>query len=372
MSTVKISPYIRAPLTTNQIARNGLYPDATVQQHFIEETNRLLAHRTKCVAAFATPLWDGSATVIPDPDNTASTRARWRFMFHSSSHVRYLRVLFDIAQFPPTFSGLTPPTDPYGKLEVKNGAGTVVAVAEFHYGKGDAASSTSLVSPADIGTALVYAADPSASTAIGTPVVLTPNTDYYCTVTDEGGARIASVAVFEESLDTTIANGFIDPEPAAQSPILNSHRSEVVQALRTAWKRNAAGLWTWASNTDATAPTNATSTQKNLIDGSLSNASGRPVARLDLRNRKRVSSTTVPCKLFVFAKHSTGSSGIVSLRDDATGTILASVTSFGTTAEWKSATVDLPNTEADYALYHANNGSGTITTYAATLIQYEE
>lgn len=353
MSGVSIPIRQRAALRTNQYARNGTYPAAYMQAYMQEEANHLLWVRSKQVGRWTCPIQSIPAT------NTAGTSAtRWRFVTHSGTHAsRYYARMIAARSY-------TDGTDaePFVRLLIELSDGTDVGTIDFHMSNVQKSSDT----PNEWHETVLPLRDSN-----GDIVELTPDTDYYGTFIDFDGGRLISATVYETSLAADTDNGYLPDGPVAGSPVFDEDRGDLTTVLRTAWKRNAANLWHWASNTDSAAPTNATATDTNVIDGSTSVSGASAGATLDLRNRSTVRRTTVPCKFFVYGKNTVGvgSNGQVQFKDSG-GTNLLTVNLPSTTAAWFSGTVNLPATQAKYDVTF-DSGAGTTTVYAFSLIQYE-
>jgi len=357
MTTVNIPATCRVALKTSAwISNTDRYPDANVQSFLAEETNRICRWDTKA-AEFSVP-----ASSIPAGASGSTTM--WRFVVRSSPFARYFHVVFEM-----TKSGLDGTLhDPSGKVLCELSDGTDVGTAEFHYGANPGAADN-FYEPSNWGTG--YATISSA----GSKVTLTANTDYYFTVSAEDHGRIVGVAVYEEMLASDTDNGYLNSGVTAGGPIYDADTSAMVPLLRAAWK-NGCGLWHWASHTDALAPTRTSGTRANWIDQTITGvgnpATSEPGVGLYLANKSTERRVTVPCKLFVFAKMSTGAvTGHVYLHSADSGEAVdISVTS--ATAAWYTATVDLAANDTNrYVLRIMGDNINTLTLYAATLIQYE-
>jgi hypothetical protein len=361
VSNVNVPKYLRSALQTRKLIRNGAYPDVAVQSWYDDETNRIVAYRLKS-ASFSTS--------IPSiPTLTSTSRPRWRGVIHTSTFCQYLWVKMVLAQTNLGSGAGGASGDPYGLLTVKDVGGSTIGTAEAHYGANPAATVNDF--PANFGTFVM----PLQSG--GAPAAIAPDTDYYLTFTDEQAARMVSACVYEIAMPTDTANGYLASGAVVGAPIFDSDRQGVITTLRKAWQKGAAGLWWLSSDTDGTAPTNATNTLKNFCDTSLSSppATAHPGVTLDLSSRSHLSivSLGVPCAFFAFGKHSVGGAGAGRvLLLNSGGTSMGGVNGFGTTAGWLSTTFWLPATSDRYFVYFANNGvAGTQTTYAVSLIQFE-
>lgn len=353
--TIQINRTARRGLSTLKHFRNGMYPASYPHGFLVEETNRLVSLRTKAVEL--------GCAISLIPSLTSSSRTRWRAVYHSSTHAGYLWVRFEAAQVPLGTGAGPAGGDPYVKVLVEDSGGTDIGTAEFHYGANPGTSVSD--TPSYFGAGYMQIVDTN-----GDAVQIDPQTDYYITVTDEGSRAIA-VSIYEEALEPTEANGYVEPATAAGAPIFDGERA-IIPKLRDAWKRGAASLWHWSSNTDATAPTRTASTSRNWIDQTFSGSfgSGEPLVKLYLANKTTVRRTTVPCKWFVNASRATSGTATVSLVGLNAGIVaVQNITS--SSAAWVSATVNLPAAEDSYVLLIAGTGTNAITFYASSLLQYE-
>lgn len=348
MSTVVIPQYLRLPLQTNGRMRNGLYPNAYAQTFMAEETNRIARWRTKAFE-HSTPPADLPAKVI-------GSRIRWRAPFHASTHARYLWIHFLMSK-----TGLDGALgDPYGKVLVELADGTDVGTAEFHYGA-NLGATTGLDVPSKWaeGFELVRSG--------GVPVELTPGTDYYLTFSDENYGRMIAASAYEESLQADTDNGYIQTLSVAGAPIFDSDRSGPIGILREAWKSNASGLVYWSSDTDATAPTRVANTIANIFDQTISAVSASsPGFTLPMARRSTVRRVFVPVRFYVYAKITSGSGNVSLLNSTPTG---VQVGPNSAVAQWYTVDDVLVAADDKYDLRLTSNGVGTLTVYAAALIQ---
>lgn len=360
MSTVLVPQYLRVALQTNKFLRNGsFYPDASVHSYLVDETNRISAYRVKTLASFSCPI-----SAIPAMSATA--RTRWRAYVHTSPFAKYIYARFVIAQSPQLngaggFIGHAS-ADPYAQLLVEQTNGTDVGTAVRHYGAIYTDTANDTPGGFDLSKRKLDA-------------TVSGDTDYLLTVSDEQGARIVACDVYEACADLDTSNGYLSSAAiVGDGPIFDAHVGSVASALRTHWKRGASSLFTWASNTDATAPVNATATYKNVIDTSITTVSAATHGwTLDLTNRSTVrrASSGVPAIMYAYCK-TAGASGNVVLKDSG-GTILATCNTTSGTAAWiSSGAFYLPATAAKYDV-HLNmaSGVGNTTAYAVSLLQYE-
>jgi hypothetical protein len=132
VSNVNVPQYLRAALQTRKLIRNGAYPDMAAQSWFDDETNRIVAYRTKSCSF--------STAITRIPALSATSRPRWRGVIHTSSFAKYLWVKFVLAQVPLGAGGGSATGDPYGLLTVKDVGGTTLGTAEAHFGANPAAT----------------------------------------------------------------------------------------------------------------------------------------------------------------------------------------------------------------------------------------
>ena len=347
MTTVNFPAFARPPIDAMRFARNNYFPEAGYITRLQEETNQIVGYRVKSWS-FAGPCGSIPAT---DP----AQRTRWRCFLHTSSHHSYMWVRFVVAS-----SGVT--TNPFVRADFVRSGGSSDGSADFYFGNNSAAVNDT---PAYFGIGNVT------TDGSGTLAELVADTDYELTLSDIQGARLVAACVYEIAKTPDTSNGYIEAGLQAGSPIYDAHRAAVVPALRTAWKRNGAPLITWSSNTDAAAPTNATATDKNIIDANTTVSSATPGFTLDLTHRSTVrrASSGVPCVMRVYGLKSVNN-GLVKLKDSG-GTTLATATVTSTTGSWvSSGAFYLPATQAKYDITHSNS-SGSVTTYAVSVMQYE-
>lgn len=335
----------------HQVARNGFYPAANTQLALAETANHINEWCTKAIE-FRCPI-----SAIPALSATA--RTRWRGVIHTSPFAENLFVKFEAAQINDNLGTAHASKDPFVKVLVEDSGGTDIGTAEFHFGYSVGSNDT----PNTFGTIRLPIVD-----ANGVIVQVDPSTDYFISVSDEQSARAIGVSIYERHLGASTANGYARTEAVAGSPILSADRQTLLTNLRNQWTDGAAGLWHWASNTDATAPTR-TGGDQNIIDASSTTPSAStPGATLDLRNRSTVRRSTVPCIWYVNASRTAGTAG-VSIGING-GTVIATITPTTSSPAWYSTTFDLPATLTKYDILHSCSG-GTVTTYASSLLMLE-
>lgn len=353
--TISVSKVAARRLQANRWARNGRYPDAAFRAGQVERTNKILRWRVKEVFSYEVPI-----AAIP----TGAT-LRSRFRFHSSTHARYLFARFVGALTGVTGSDPVDSQDVYSKLTIDN-AGVTVGEAAFHIGAvAGTAGGFFSDAPAYMGWADVALNDGS-----GNLIAIPADTDLNGLLTDVHEGRLVAVSVYEVSLEPTIANGYLLGGQSAQSPIYDEDRGDMTVALRNAVKRNGAMLIDWYVDIELVPRTRIPATALNVVDNtSITITAATPGWTIDLRNRNRLSSSTVPCVFAGYGKMSAGTGQIKLI--DSSSTLVAQVNINSSTAQWWTATANLPATLAKYDLLISGNGAGTLSAYAACLFRYE-
>lgn len=366
MSSVNTPIRLRPGLRSRQFMRPETYPSAGAQSYMVEEANHALWVRSKQVGRWRSPIQSvpsansgvGSAPAVEIP--------RWRFVYHAGTHATKLYAVMEVMRAGPDNAGADLADDPIAKLLVELADGTDVGTVEFH------PSAAPFIDPDDIQTPNLWlTATLPLKDSSGDIVVLTPDTDYYCSFTDFA-TRLISATVYETSLAADTDNGYLPDGPVAGSPIFDEDRGDMIVALRNAWKRNASPLWHWASSTDAAAVTRTSATRANLFDQSLTTVTASsPGVTLQLANKGTVRRAGVPAKLFVYGKVVAGGPAHVSVRDSG-GTDYCEVEIGDPTAQWWESNVELlPNAETKLDLYIESDGTNLATVYACSLLQYE-
>lgn len=337
---------VRPPIHPFRYARNGKYPDALYTAQLATVAGHLTAFRMKEVASF------GMTTVLLTTPGIAG-RVRWRARFRTSPYVERIAcyALMAPCSADPASTGS------FARVEFDDG--TIRGIAKLPFGE-----SYETDIPNDTGLSVTLARDSATPTQEWVP---TADTVYNVTVTDIN-SRIVALSIWEGS---ATGAGVHDAGYAAGVPILDSQRENLITSARLMWKQQAAQLFTWTVDNQASPRTRISGTACNLIDNSTTTVTtATPGYTIDLRNRSTVSRGTVPCVFEAYGKTENAlGSGAVELRDSS-GSVLASVAFTSTTASWQSDTVDLPATLAKYDLYFKGDATWTCSAYAATLRQY--
>ena len=355
MSSVVVPQYAPWRITAMAFARNGFYPAATFARQLADLANHVAAFRTKEVFRSFSPI-----AAIPESASIPVTnqRDRWTCAFHSSPYPAYLWVRLTAAQ------QTDPDSSPYVRVRLSTLTPTTVADAVIYAGRSGSATDT----PAFI--QVTESLFPSSGSLVPIPA----DTDLTLMFSDFDNARLVAATVYEVSVQPDTDDGYVDPANlAALGPIYANTRENVANILRSMWRVGSAHLVNWTADIQSTPQTIASDTATNLIDGS---STGAPTAatpgftiNLSHCSRFSTSSSGVRVKMFVLAKDTTDSNGTVQLVD-SDNNVVGSVSSFGTTAAWLSATFYLPAAADKYDLQFLTE-DGTLSVYAVSLFLYD-
>jgi len=326
MTVVRIPAYATPPLAPRSNARNGQYPAASFAHTTADLANQAVLVRTKEVARWV----DGQALQpgVGPPEwifGGDSDRDRFRCVFHTSPHVR--RMWAVITYGPPQLD--FEPDDPSSPHPVPASillrisemddtplADIVVACGISLDRAGELISVTDV--PLRPQFLSAYGPAPFLSWADPSVIATIPgNTTLQLTATELQNARLLSFCVYEESLAPDTDNGYVDPNVAVVlGPIYDARREGIAGLLRDQWVNGSAHLLNWSDPLNPRQ--NTTTTLRNLIDDT---STGAPSASslgftLDLRNTKRVSTSSSGVLVTVWARVSCNSGGRVRLLQD--------------------------------------------------------
>lgn len=352
MSTVYIPTTIPRALVTNRFVRNGKIPQAEFQNGLATQANQLARWQTKCVFSHSCPIAAIPASV------PATTRNRWRFAWRSGPYTRYLYCKMAVA---PAINGASP-SEPDVTFTVLNGGGSTVGTVTLQY-----PSLPITGSPGDTPRYFTYVTLPLKSS--GAIVGLDPDTEYFGVFSDINGGRLISAMVYEESLPSDTANGYVT-QVSSGSPVFDADRSGVATLLRNMWKQGGAHLFNWSVDDQSSPRTIATTTDTNIIDTSITAVSASsPGIVLDFDSKTRISGTGVSCVLKAYAARGSAD-GSVYLKA-ADGSTLATVTVTSTAAWYSSGVVEIPSSATGKCDVMFDSGGGTLSLYAVSLYQYQ-
>ncbi len=317
MTALTISKNIQPVLQTRQFARNGKpvvveYQNALASalDHFALVRPRFIFHRVSPFTGAA-----GGAN-IPASNSTTAARPRWRFAWRSGPFARFLVVQMELA--PQNYGDAG---DPYGLLQVRNSAGTIIGDAEIHWGNSDG-SFTDV--PSNFGGGAQVLTDPN--TQDTTVVEIEPDTDYWGLISDVGYGRVISAEVSEASLSPDTDNGYAWNYNATGTPIYYQQREDIALMGRTCWRKGGRQLINYTSDTDATVTgsSGAEATFKNVISGATSVTAATPGWKLDMTYRTTLGRAAlgVPVVMKVTALSTAGNTARIRLVDSAGATML--------------------------------------------------
>ena len=344
------------PIQLDRHFRNSKHPDASVFNRMNEAMNASMLFRTKAVYGNAGLLGQTSGLA---QSSVIGTRARWRFAFHSGPYNYTL--MCRAVMYPQTSN---PGSDAYATLKIYSDAAetALVSTTEFHYGANPVdASRTS-------GWQFLKIVD---KTVEG----LTPDTDYYCRVSDVDYGLIQSLAVGEIQSMTESYDGYLPQNFTAESQILDEYRQNLVAPIPTMWKRGGTKVWNWTVDNNQTSPvTHSSATATNVIDDtSTTYGASIPGPTFNMTGKARLSQPLgVPCVMKVYLACTAASTGVVHLRDSAGAVVATCTNNLGAgIGGWISSGVfNLPATEAKYYLTQ-QTAAGTLSTYACSIYEYE-
>jgi hypothetical protein len=353
VSSLNIPASMDLALQSLRWVHNERYPDALFVSGLIEDTNQLLRLRSKEIGRFCC-----GVGAIPGP--VVGARTRWRFAWHSSPKAKYCYVVFVSAYARTGTTNL----DPYAKLKIMSGVSTLVGTCEYHSGAG-------AVSPVPPDTPAYFSISYNILNDGVAAVTIPADTELHGFVEDNY-SRIVAAVVYEVSAESDTANGYVEHAHAVHSPIVDGTRQDLTTALRTQWKRGAAHLWNWCVDDETTPRTRTANTYLNLIDSASTDMTSAGVvsAKLDLANCSTLRRGTVPCRLRVNAKMSSGT-GTVRLMRGSDNTTITTININSATQGWFDADINLVANQDTYSLFFASDGTHTLTVYAASLYQYE-
>jgi hypothetical protein len=152
---------------------------------------------------------------------------------------------------------------------------------------------------------------------------------------------------------------------------LDDRREDMLTLATSLWKRGAAQLWNWSADLQSSPVSISSATFTNIIDATSTTVSAStPGATSDTRYCRTRSKSTVPCVFAAYGKMSGATGGAIRLLDSS-GSTLAEINSFTTTAGWHSTTVDLPAALDKLDVHIAGIGLQSVQIGAFSLYQYE-
>ena len=350
-ATIFVDPAVHPQIQPAAWCRNGMLVHASYQHQLAALANQVTRYRTK--ELFASCFSPVDNTVV----RSVTLQNRWRFAGHTSPRCDTI-----LARVIMGTTALTVGTsDPYGRLELFNAAGTSLGYGDYHFGV-NTLNLTVSTAPYNLAVGTI-AVDASAF----------PDTDIYGLFSDVQGSRLAAVSVYEISQFSYVTNGYLPQNYAIGAGIYDVDRQGVSETASALWKRGAAPVFTFSSELDSTAPSTASTSDINLIDSSATVSPNSAGYVIDVRYCSRKSSPTlVPCVLYAYASTNGTQACSVKLKD-ATGAVVSTATlPFTGAAQWKTVAFSLPAAgPAKYDLHFSGKLGDTITVMAAGVYQYQ-
>jgi hypothetical protein len=356
VATLPTTKAASPPLQPGRYARNNKPVDASFMNQMSDQLNQAMLFRTK--EAFS---WTGDLGSAPGIQATsaAGTRGRYRFAFRTSpySHALLARVVL----FPPSSNyGY----DTYSTLKIFSDAteSTLISTTEFHFGPGPSNASVGGWQYHRILDRYIEG--------------LSSDTEYFALVNDVDYGRIQSIAVADlQSANTR--DGYLPNTFTEQTELLAAYRENLVSAIPDLWKKGGSKVFNWTTNLQSIPQTNATSTLKNVLDGtSTAVSAATPGYTLDFSKKRRLSQTTVPCRFWFCGSWASGGGAVVggnvSIKDSS-GAVIASITDGwnSTTPKWVSVNVNMPAVLGKVDVQFSNGLGGTFSAYAYSMWEYE-
>lgn len=339
MSIISIPLQLPSLLQPFKYANTGHIPQAPWMRALTNHFNHCRRWRGK--ELYSSP---GCMTI---PNSGGAARARQYFRCHTGFGTRRFVIAYSIGLAKVLGSG--PPSVKFTATPV--GGGSVI-------------TKTASYGPFEAGTTVLDALYEFGVGSIFTVDCL-ENKTYECEISDNQESRLQHILVFEEKKFEDSAQGYLDPVYAVGQGILDKHRKDLVEKASDLYLQNAAALFNFSSETDATAPVITGATETNIIDGTSTTISANsPGFYADLTYKRSLARTTVPAVFAVLAK-TNASTGVVKLKDD-TGTLITSP-SITTTKGWFVQAGQVPADAKKRDVHAAATGGNNITVYAACL-----
>jgi hypothetical protein len=339
------------PIQVRRWVRNGTHPNAEHETLKHESLNHAALYRTKDLFMF------------PGLVSAASTQPKWRAAFRTSPYAHAIYVSA-VLTYPAAGSR---DQNTYSRLRLFTAADESVTHSDtqFNYGPG----------------AYPGAVPPSTSTweyvrTFDKMIEVSPSTDYYAFVENMNGARIVSIVAFELTSMTENFDGYLAQNIAASEPITDIYRQNQSELLQETWAGYDPKAFTWSTDPGGTGRSSGygpgpnfdyksitSTTGTNILDtGNFGVAStvvnaNTPGFHPDLRNKARLSqSAGVPYVMKAFGWYDqaavpTPTGGAVELKDSS-GAVIATITGWGATPEWRSVAFNLPATHAKYDVHY--------------------
>lgn len=337
-------------LDAHAFARNGFVPQGSFASLLASGVNHVESYRRKTFYSRG----DGTSATV---GGRALTNTLARFRCHTGYGATHISVHLGLG-LSDNAAAVAPRVDV--NCTIAGGATTTVST---FYGLNESGVTTD-------------APDEIAYRTIRVPVAAA--TTYEVSIDVVDFARVLTICAYEEAsseIDTSV-NYYVDQsEGAVGFPIIDTTRQGILRALSKIWRRNGPQLLTWPG--EVTAPTNATTTWKNVIDNSTAVASSSAGWYLGDGDE----TFELLCRLsdakaidVVLAAHlsCTGSAtGEVRLQDGSR--TLCSLTGAGTASAWytTTTTISAVDTLAKCDLqFRTSNAANTVSCHAVSVYAY--
>lgn len=354
MTVISISPQLTPILQPQKWAQNGKLVPTHAQIEMAQGLNQVLRWRTKELFSAGE---DVSTIARGGYVGSMGAVTMWRFYAHLGPSAARVRVRM-------LLGGCTDPS-PTATCTIADSTGATIGTVTCTY------------APTNVGT---FASGPGYLAVLGPPsqwteytgtVDVTADTDIQGTFSTTNSGQIIAAVVYEESLEPTLANGYLQQSVGASSPILDSDRGLVLAKANSMWRRGGAHVLNWSVEDQSAPRTVAVNNATNIIDGAVGIFTYTTGFTLDMRYKARTSrsATGVQCYVQVRCKSSIANHGRFDIWDSG-GTSIMHIDLWGTAEAWRSGAVTFPATKAKYDMTFQTD-SGTATLYAVSIYEYE-
>lgn len=338
MSSVVVDPWLRERLEPFYTCRNGQLVSADFQTKLSELCNQIIRMRPKEHASFGTDI--------------GSVAKRWRFAGHTSPMAGTIVLRAVIGK---TTTG----ANPGATLTLTNSAGTTIAQGTTY---GGLATGESVADTPDEWVVQTLFLDARTF----------QNTSFRAELATSGEGKLIAATIYEYAMPPDTSYGYINQQFSVGQGIYEVDRKAIVDMAIALWKRGAAPLWNFSSQTDATAPSSISGSWVNIIDASTTVTANSPGFWVDLRAcNTKVARPNVPCRFEAFLSAPGGTIHGVRIVD-STGTAVVTQSPLTPAAggTWFQTTMNLPPTHAKYDVQFQSDAVNTLKCYAVSVYQY--
>jgi hypothetical protein len=339
-----ISRVMMKPMHPKSAVQPKLIPTAGYEQRMAREYGHVLKHRQKLLMAHF-----GQVVDIPDSAGAGPTPV---IGFHGQVDAWCDRLIIRLGVARANYD---PPEDPTGEpadcrieiVVVGTGSGTVTHV--HHVGLSGGAS-------LDV---------PSEWSWPRLVIPCFPEEDLSVLIKVADEARLITAGCWGRGGAEDQSYEVEELAAAVGAPIIRTARQTLAENLTTKWRQGAAALMNLHAPT--TPFSRSSATYANPYDNTTSVTSATAGANLETTRHNTVAQATVPVRLAVYARTTSGSSGKVRVRH-ASGDV-AEVTGIGTTLQWYTDDGSIPagTTKCDFQI--AGDGTNSVELYFATLYE---